>query len=66
MDKSKAYLLWFEQLERKDVDIVGGKSSSLGGNLVEGELEQVSPLKSSDIKIICDYHSHFLTSIRAD
>ena len=30
MDKSKAYLLWFEQLERKDVDIVGGKSSSLG------------------------------------
>ena len=30
MDKSKEYLLWFEQLERKDVDIVGGKSSSLG------------------------------------
>ena len=30
MDKSNAYLLWFEQLERKDVDIVGGKSSSLG------------------------------------
>ena len=30
MDKSTAYLLWFEQLERKDVDIVGGKSSSLG------------------------------------
>ena len=30
MDKPKAYLLWFEQLERKDVDIVGGKSSSLG------------------------------------
>lgn len=30
MDKSQAYLLWFEQLERKDVDIVGGKSSSLG------------------------------------
>ena len=30
MDKSKAYLLWFEQMERKDVDIVGGKSSSLG------------------------------------
>ena len=27
MDKSKAYLLWFEQLERKDVEIVGGKSS---------------------------------------
>ena len=30
MDKSKTYLLWFDQLERKDVDIVGGKSSSLG------------------------------------
>ncbi len=30
MEKSKEYLLWFEQLERKDVDIVGGKSSSLG------------------------------------
>jgi len=30
MDKEKAYLLWFEQLERKDVAIVGGKSSSLG------------------------------------
>ncbi|MCH3949453.1 MAG: phosphoenolpyruvate synthase [Acidaminococcus sp.] len=30
MDKSTAYLLWFDQLERKDVDIVGGKSSSLG------------------------------------
>ncbi len=30
MDKSKEYLLWFEQLERKDVELVGGKSSSLG------------------------------------
>lgn len=30
MEKDKEYLLWFEQLERKDVDIVGGKSSSLG------------------------------------
>jgi pyruvate,water dikinase len=30
MDKNTAYLLWFNQLERKDVDIVGGKSSSLG------------------------------------
>lgn len=30
MDKSQEYLLWFEQLERKDVSIVGGKSSSLG------------------------------------
>jgi pyruvate,water dikinase len=30
MNKSKEYLLWFEQLERKDVDLVGGKSSSLG------------------------------------
>ena len=30
MKKDKEFLLWFEQLERKDVDIVGGKSSSLG------------------------------------
>ncbi len=30
MEKGKQYLLWFEQLERKDVPIVGGKSSSLG------------------------------------
>ena len=30
MEKNKEYMLWFEQLERKDVDIVGGKSSSLG------------------------------------
>ena len=28
--KEEQFLLWFEQLERKDVDIVGGKSSSLG------------------------------------
>lgn len=30
MKKKEQFLLWFEQLERKDVDIVGGKSSSLG------------------------------------
>lgn len=30
MKKEEHFLLWFEQLERKDVDIVGGKSSSLG------------------------------------
>ena len=30
MKKEEQFLLWFEQLERKDVDIVGGKSSSLG------------------------------------
>lgn len=30
MEKDKQYLLWFEQMERKDVAIVGGKSSSLG------------------------------------
>ncbi|MCH4157747.1 MAG: phosphoenolpyruvate synthase [Acidaminococcaceae bacterium] len=30
MQKDKEFLLWFEQLERKDVPIVGGKSSSLG------------------------------------
>ena len=30
MEKEKEYLLWFEQMERKDVAIVGGKSSSLG------------------------------------
>lgn len=29
-EKEEQFLLWFEQLERKDVDIVGGKSSSLG------------------------------------
>ena len=30
MKKEEQFLLWFEPLERKDVDIVGGKSSSLG------------------------------------
>ena len=30
MEKEKQFLLWFEQLEREDVAIVGGKSSSLG------------------------------------
>ena len=30
MDKSQEYLLWFDQLEREDVAIAGGKSSSLG------------------------------------
>lgn len=30
MKKEEQFLFWFEQLERKDVDIVGGKSSSLG------------------------------------
>ncbi|MCQ2359181.1 MAG: phosphoenolpyruvate synthase [Phascolarctobacterium sp.] len=30
MDKEKAFLLWFDQLERADVAIAGGKSSSLG------------------------------------
>ena len=30
MKTEEQFLLWFEQLERKDVDIVGGKSSSLG------------------------------------
>ena len=30
MDKEKAFLLWFDQLEREDVAIAGGKSSSLG------------------------------------
>lgn len=30
MEKDKAFLLWFDQLERKDVAIAGGKSSSLG------------------------------------
>ncbi|MCQ2374162.1 MAG: phosphoenolpyruvate synthase, partial [Phascolarctobacterium sp.] len=30
MDKAKEYLLWFDQLERQDVAIAGGKSSSLG------------------------------------
>ena len=30
MKKEEQFLLWFEQLKKKDVDIVGGKSSSLG------------------------------------
>jgi pyruvate,water dikinase len=30
MDREKAYVLWFDELRRKDVDLVGGKSSSLG------------------------------------
>lgn len=30
MDKANEYLLWFDQLEREDVAIAGGKSSSLG------------------------------------
>lgn len=30
MEKEKEFLLWFDQLERKDVAIAGGKSSSLG------------------------------------
>ncbi|MBP2056894.1 pyruvate,water dikinase [Lactobacillus colini] len=29
-NRNSAYVLWFDQLHRKDVDIVGGKSSSLG------------------------------------
>jgi len=30
MDREKAFVLWFDELRRKDVDLVGGKSSSLG------------------------------------
>lgn len=30
MDREKAYVLWFDELRREDVEIVGGKSSSLG------------------------------------
>lgn len=30
MEKEKEFLLWFDQLEREDVAIAGGKSSSLG------------------------------------
>ena len=30
MDVEKAYVLWFGELHRKDVALVGGKSSSLG------------------------------------
>ena len=30
MDREKAYVLWFDELRRADVALVGGKSSSLG------------------------------------
>lgn len=30
MDRNKAYILWFDELRREDVELVGGKSSSLG------------------------------------
>lgn len=30
MEREQAYVLWFEQLRREDVNLVGGKSSSLG------------------------------------
>lgn len=30
MDRNKAYVLWFDELRREDVELVGGKSSSLG------------------------------------
>ena len=30
MDRENAFVLWFDELHRKDVDLVGGKSSSLG------------------------------------
>mgnify|MGYP003834392597 FL=1 len=30
MEKENQFLLWFDELERSDVSIVGGKSSSLG------------------------------------
>lgn len=30
MDRNKAYVLWFDELKREDVELVGGKSSSLG------------------------------------
>lgn len=30
MNRNKAYILWFDQLHRDDVALVGGKSSSLG------------------------------------
>lgn len=30
MDRKQAYVLWFNELKREDVDLVGGKSSSLG------------------------------------
>lgn len=30
MDRDKAFVLWFDELRREDVALVGGKSSSLG------------------------------------
>lgn len=30
MERNQAYVLWFDELKRSDVDLVGGKSSSLG------------------------------------
>lgn len=30
MNREEAYVLWFDELRREDVDLVGGKSSSLG------------------------------------
>lgn len=30
MNRNEAYVLWFDELKRDDVDLVGGKSSSLG------------------------------------
>lgn len=30
MNRETAYVLWFDELKREDVDLVGGKSSSLG------------------------------------
>lgn len=30
MDRNSAFILWFDELRREDVDLVGGKSSSLG------------------------------------
>lgn len=30
MNRENAYVLWFDELKREDVALVGGKSSSLG------------------------------------
>ena len=30
MNREEAYVLWFDELKREDVELVGGKSSSLG------------------------------------
>ena len=30
MKREEAYVLWFDELKREDVELVGGKSSSLG------------------------------------